>query len=57
MQRYLLIYKCGSAPVSTPWFEPENHWDGEVYLMVVDMAKFAYTKDGTTWTEITEDHL
>jgi hypothetical protein len=59
--RYLIAYtdpELGKIVSSfTEWFEPENNFNGDVGMIVFDLAKFVFTTDGKTWHEIKEDHL
>jgi len=54
--RYLII-ATGFEPAFTEWFESENHFNAELDMIVIDLAKGLYTKDGESWKEIEHDHL
>lgn len=54
--RYLII-TSRNEPFLTDWFEHENHYDPEIYMLVFDLLKNKYTKDGVNWIEIEQDHL
>ena len=54
--RYLITSEFLS-PFLTQWFEPENHFNPYLDMVVYDLVEHKYTKDGVTWLEINEDHL
>ena len=45
------------SPFLTDWFEPENHFNSEVGMIVYDLHKNQFTTDGKIWKEIEVDHL
>jgi hypothetical protein len=53
---YLITSKC-YPPAVTPWFDPENHFNPDVEMVVYDLQKLKYMDDGHTWKDIEEDHL
>lgn len=53
--RYLLTCNC-QPPALTHWFEPENHFNPDVEMVVYDLQDCMYY-DGTGWHEIQIDHL
>lgn len=55
--RYLITTKEANEPFFTQWFEPENHFNGDLGMIVYDLLKFKYTTDGKTWNDIEFDHL
>lgn len=55
--RYLVTTKDAHAPFLTDWFDPENHFNPDLDMVVYDLAKNEYTTDGKTWQEIEVDHL
>ena len=54
--RYLITTNI-QKPFLTEWFEPENHFNAEVEMVVYDLIKKKYTTDGKTWKRIKIDHL
>ena len=56
MKRYLITTKINS-PFYTKWFEYKNHFNLLSEMIVYDLVKDLYTKDGKKWEEINEDHL
>ena len=44
-------------PFLTEWFIPENNFNSGVEMVVYDLAKNIYTKDGVNWEQIEIDHL
>ena len=55
--RYLITTKEIQSPFLTDWFEPENHFNSDVGMIVYDLHKNQFTTDGKTWKEIEVDHL
>jgi hypothetical protein len=55
--RYLITTKEMETPFLTAWFEPENHFNPEVGMIVYDLHENKFTTDGKTWKEIEVDHL
>lgn len=53
--RYLLTCNC-QPPALTHWFDPENHFNPDVEMIVYDLQDCMYY-DGTGWHEIQIDHL
>lgn len=41
----------------TDWFDPENHFNPDVEMVVIDRIHDRVTFDGETWQDIEEDHL
>ena len=54
--RYLITTN-ESEPGLTKWFEPENHFNAEIGMVVYDLYLNKYTTDGVTWSDIEIDHL
>ena len=54
--RYLIIAK-GFPPAITKWFDPDNHFNKSIEMIVFDLYLLKYMDDGVTWKEIEEDHL
>ena len=54
--RYLVITREGN-PFLTEWFDAVNHFNPTLEMVVFDLAKNKYTKDGVEWFDIIEDHL
>jgi len=55
--RYLITTTDGNKPFFTEWFEPENHFNEEAGMVVYDLVKQIFTKDGINWELIEEDYL
>ena len=55
--RYLITTNEAYGPFLTNWFDPENHFNKEIGMIVYDLVKHIYTTDGTTWNDIELDHL
>lgn len=55
--RYLITTKEGKSPFLTAWFDPENHFNPDVEMVVYDLYKSVFTTDGKTWYKIDVDHL
>jgi len=53
--KYLIIYTDCSV-FYTNWYEYENNWSDQVY-MVIRLETGFYTIDGFDWNEIPEDNL
>lgn len=57
--RYLVTYseegikKC----FYTHWFEPENNFNKELDMVVIDLVKNQFTNNGVDWQNIEEDNL
>lgn len=54
--RYLITAK-NSDPFLTKWFDPENHFNIDLDMVVYDLSENKYTTNGTNWIEIEIDHL
>lgn len=54
--RYLITTKV-EPPFLTKWFEPENHFNPDIEMIVCDLVECKYTTDGATWHNIEIDHL
>lgn len=44
-------------PFFTDVFDPKNHFNYEIGMIVYDLKNHCYTVDGITWNEIEFDHL
>ena len=59
--KYLIIYTDPTTgevlAFYTNWFNPENHFNPDCDMIVVDRTRHLFTTDGETWDEIEEDHL
>ncbi len=44
-------------PFLTNYFEPENHFDSEIGMIVYDLHTDRYTTDGIAWNALAIDHL
>jgi len=55
--RYLITYHNGETPFLTNYFDPENHWNDKLDMVVYDLATNQYMEDGWRWKIIEEDHL
>jgi hypothetical protein len=55
--RYLITTQCAHPPFFTAWYVYENCYAVELGMVVYDLHKSLYTKDGKTWEEIEVDHL
>ena len=55
--RYLITTEGTHPPFFTKWFEPENHFNKDLGMVVYDLHEEMYTTDGVTWNEILVDHL
>lgn len=56
MYQYL-ITTTTQPPFLSHWFDPENHFNAEVGMVVYDLTNCQFTTDGKTWEDIAEDHL
>jgi len=54
--QYLITFKNGQ-PFFTKWFEPENHFNADIDMVVYDCVNCCYTKDGINWIPILIDTL
>lgn len=54
--RYLITCNI-QPPALTAWFDPENHFNESVGMVVYDLQMNRYTTDGKTWNDIVIDHL
>lgn len=54
--RYLTTTKA-YEPFFTKWFEPENHFNDELGMIVYDLVENKYTTDGLEWHDIAIYHL
>lgn len=54
--RYLITSQF-FEPFYSQWFEPNNHFNPYVDMVVYDLLEQKYTTDGVTWLEIKKDHL
>lgn len=55
--RYLITTKKTYSPFLTKWFEPENHFNSDLDMVVYDLVENKYTTDGKKWHDIEVDHL
>lgn len=55
--RYLITTKEVKSPFLTDWFDPENHFNPNVEMVVYDLCKNEFTTDGEIWHKIEVDHL
>ena len=55
--RYLITTKEVKSPFLTQWFEPENHFNPDIEMIVYDLVECKFTTDGETWNDIEIDHL
>ena len=55
--RYLITTEGTHPPFFTKWFEPENHFNKDLGMVVYDLHEEMYTTDGITWNEISVTHL
>lgn len=59
--KYLIIYtrpETGKREAFyTNWFTPENNFNADCDMIVVDRTRSLVTFDGETWQDIEEDHL
>ena len=55
--RYLIITKEVKSPFLTKWFEPENHFNPDIEMIVYDLVECKFTTDGKNWHDIEIDHL
>jgi len=55
--RYLITTKEVKSPFLTQWFDPENHFNPDVDMVVYDLCKNEFTTDGKTWHKIEVDYL
>lgn len=55
--RYLVTFQTDNEPFFTNWFDPENHFNKELKMIVFDLIEFQFTIDGVTWVNIPIDHL
>ena len=55
--RYLITTKEVKSPFLTKWFEPENHFNPDIEMIVYDLVECKFTTDGKTWHDIEIDHL
>ena len=44
-------------PFLTNYFDPENHFNSEIEMVVYDLYLNKYTTDGKNWYELEIDHL
>lgn len=56
---YLILTKINAETKAayTHWFDPENHFNEDVGMIVFNLSNHTFTVDGFTWNEIEEDHL
>ena len=54
--RYLITTK-ENLPFFTKWFEPENHFNPEINMIVYDLIEMKFMHDGQNWHDIEIDHL
>lgn len=54
--RYLITTK-NENPFLTDYFDSENNFNRTYEMVVYDLSKNIYTKDGVNWEEIEIDHL
>ena len=55
--RYLITTNNVNSPFLTRWFEPENHFNSEIEMIVYDLVEKKFTTDGKNWCDIEIDHL
>jgi hypothetical protein len=55
--RYLITTKEVGFPFLTNWFDPENHFNPDVEMIVYDLKLNKYTIDGVSWHDIDCDVL
>lgn len=55
--RYLITTKDVNSPFLTNCFDPDNHFNNEVEMIVYDLFKCKFTIDGKNWHDIGIDHL
>jgi len=55
--RYLITTKEVKSPFLTDWFDPENHFNPDVEMIVYDLYNYEFTTDGKIWHKIEVDHL
>lgn len=55
--RYLITQGQFSPPFFTDNFDPENHWQEHVDMVVYDLNCSLYTIDGKEWKPIAIDGL
>ena len=55
--RYLITTQDRDNPFLTNWFEPENHFNEDVNMIVYDLYLNVFTTNGYDWYEINVDHL
>ena len=55
--RYLITTIEAYAPFLTKWFEPEQHFNSDLEMVVYDLELNKYTTDGETWHDLQVDHL
>ena len=55
--RYLISTKDGNQPFLSKWFEPDNHFNPDVEMIVFDLYLLKFTTDGKTWNRLKIDHL
>ena len=55
--RYLITTKEVKSPFLTNWFEPENHFNPDIEMIVYDLVERKFTTDGKNWHDIEIDHL
>lgn len=54
--RFLITTK-EEEPFFTHWYDPENHHNELLGMVVYDLNKSIYTNDGREWFDIEEDNL
>jgi len=55
--RYLITSSDILSPGLTNWFDPVNHFNSDLNMIVYDLLLDLFTIDGINWLPITIDHL
>jgi hypothetical protein len=55
--RYLITTNEKHQPFLTKWFDPENHFNPDIGMIVYDLVEEKFTTDGVNWNDILIDHL
>lgn len=54
---YLITTKEVASPFLTDFFDPENHFNPDVEMIVYDLIQCKFTTDGEVWHDIKVDQL
>jgi hypothetical protein len=54
--RYLVTTEEAYQPFLTWWFDPENHFNPDIGMIVYDLRENKFTVDGENWNEILIDN-